>query len=104
VKIINNLVAIVISGAVAEGLALAEACGIDQDAMLDMLNVSSAASSSSRNWKATRDAQKARTAAGGVLYEMAAKDMDLALSLGRSARQMLPLAAVMSQRVQTIYP
>ena len=104
VKIVNNLVAIGNIGVINEGLALAAGLGLDQDKMLEVINGSSGQSFSSTHYVANRAGVMERMRRGGKGWQMAAKDLDLALKLGRESATALPVTGLVSQLLERIYP
>jgi 3-hydroxyisobutyrate dehydrogenase len=90
-KIINNLLAVENVSSVREALQLSRALGFDDAAILAIVQTAVGASWVSDNWERTREQELGHTLGTGGIAAMAGKDLDLALSLGRSTNTPMPL-------------
>ena len=99
-KLANNLVSLSTVMVVAEGVALAEAGGLDEDDLLEVLQASSGDSWIVRNWEFIRHRWRREHPLGGNgVADMVGKDLRLALQLGEELRLALPSTALASQLV-----
>ena len=94
-KLVNNLMLLVHMNAAYEGLALAKKGGVNVDALLDLLKVSTGNSWIIENWPLVaswKDSYKE----GGTL-DLIYKDINTTLALGESLKVPLHLASLAKQ-------
>ena len=93
-KLVVNVIVAAINSSVAEALNLGRRSGLDWNAMIDVINDSAVASP----YIASKVAKlKERDWSPAATIGVIAKDMDLALELGRKRGAFLPLTAVARQ-------
>ncbi len=93
-KLVVNVIVAAINSSVAEALNLGRRSGLDWNAMIDVINESAVASP----YIASKVAKlKERDWSPAATIGVIAKDMDLALELGRKRGAFLPLTAVARQ-------
>ena len=99
-KLANNLVSLATVMVVAEGVALAEAGGLDEKSLLEILQASSGDSWIARNWEFIRHRWRKEHPLGGKgVADMFGKDLSLALQLGNEREIPLPSTALAAQIV-----
>jgi len=99
-KLANNLVSLSTVMVVAEGVALAEAGGVDEEDLIKVLQASSGDSWIVRNWEFIRHRWRREHPLGGNgVADMVGKDLRLAVRLGEELRLPLPSTAIASQLV-----
>lgn len=99
-KLANNLVSLSTVMVVAEGVALAEAGGVDEEDLIEVLQASSGDSWIVRNWEFIRHRWRREHPLGGNgVADMVGKDLRLAVRLGEELRLPLPSTAIASQLV-----
>jgi len=92
-KLVNNLMGIVNRVAVGEGLALARAAGLREDAMLGVLRASSGNSWQVEHWRDMQAVARDSTTGAEGMAQMAKKDLALAYRLGDELGVAMPMAA-----------
>jgi 3-hydroxyisobutyrate dehydrogenase-like beta-hydroxyacid dehydrogenase len=90
-KLVNNLMGIVNRVAVGEGLALARAAGLREDAMLGVLQASSGNSWQVEHWREMQEIARNSTTGAAGMAEMAKKDLTLAYKLGDELNVAMPM-------------
>ncbi len=90
-KIINNMLAVSNVMLVREALRLCKGLGMEEAALLEVVNTAVGRSWVSENWDAIRIQEQSYTRPGGIVM-MAEKDMHLALELGEELA--IPIPAV----------
>ena len=102
-KLANNLVSLSTVMVVAEGVALAEAGGVDEEELIKVLQASSGDSWIVRNWEFIRHRWRREHPLGGNgVADMVGKDLRLAVRLGEEFRLPLPATAIASQLVPSL--
>ena len=102
-KLANNLVSLSTVMVVAEGVALAEAGGVDEEDLIEVLQASSGDSWIVRNWEFIRHRWRREHPLGGSgVADMVGKDLRLAVRLGEELRLPLPSTAIASQLVPVL--
>ena len=102
-KLANNLVSLSTVMVVAEGVALAEAGGVDEEDLIKVLQASSGDSWIVRNWEFIRHRWRREHPLGGNgVADMVGKDLRLAVRLGEELRLPLPSTAIASQIVPVL--
>ena len=94
-KCINNLITAVTFSATAEGLVIGKACGLDPEAMVQVLNASTGMSWISRNH--IRNRVISRTFDDPFKLELMLKDVGIATALAREAGVSAPLSGLSQQ-------
>ena len=102
-KIANNLAIAITMRAAREALHLAEALGINSDAMLLLLQSGGADSWVVRNWRTIGDSASSYPGGAAGLGALTYKDVSLALGLARQAGVEIPTGAVASQLLDDAY-
>jgi 3-hydroxyisobutyrate dehydrogenase len=93
-KLVNNLMGIVNRVAVGEeGLALARAAGLREEAMLGVLRASSGNSWQVEHWREMQAVARDSTTGAEGMAQMAKKDLALAYRLGDDLGVAMPIAA-----------
>jgi 3-hydroxyisobutyrate dehydrogenase-like beta-hydroxyacid dehydrogenase len=92
-KLVNNLMGIVNRVAVGEGLALARAAGLREDAMLGVLRASSGNSWQVEHWRDMQEVARDSTTGAEGMAQMAKKDLGLAHRLGDELGIAMPMTA-----------
>ncbi len=93
-KLVVNIIVAAINTSLAEALNLGRRSGLDWNAMIDVINDSAVASP----YVASKVAKlKERDWSPAATVDVIAKDMDLALELGRTRGAFLPLSALARQ-------
>jgi 3-hydroxyisobutyrate dehydrogenase-like beta-hydroxyacid dehydrogenase len=92
-KLVNNLMGIVNRVAVGEGLALARAAGLREDAMLGVLRASSGNSWQVEHWRDMQEVARDSTTGAQGMAQMAKKDLGLAHRLGDELGIAMPMTA-----------
>jgi 3-hydroxyisobutyrate dehydrogenase len=93
-KLVVNVIVAAINTSLAEALNLGRRSGLDWSAMIDVINESAVASP----YVASKVAKlKERDWSPAATVDVIAKDMDLALELGRKRGAFLPLTALARQ-------
>lgn len=90
-KLVNNLMGIVNRVAVGEGLALARAAGLREEAMLGLLGASSGNSWQVEHWRDMQEVARESTTGAAGMAQMAKKDLALAYSLGDKLGVAMPM-------------
>jgi 3-hydroxyisobutyrate dehydrogenase len=90
-KLVNNLMGIVNRVAVGEGLALARAAGLREDAMLGVLRASSGNSWQVEHWRDMQEVARESTTGAAGMAQMAKKDLALAYRLGDELGIAMPM-------------
>ena len=99
-KLANNLISLSTVLVVAEGVALAEAEGLDEKQLLEIVKTSSGDSWIVRNWEFIRHRWRREHPLGGEgVADMVGKDLRLALDLAEELRLPLPSTALAAQLV-----
>jgi 3-hydroxyisobutyrate dehydrogenase-like beta-hydroxyacid dehydrogenase len=88
-KIVNNMLAVSNVMLVREALRLCDGLGLDQSALLGVVNTAVGRSWVSENWEAIRAQEQGYTRPGGIV-KMAEKDMHLALDLSKALSVPMP--------------
>jgi 3-hydroxyisobutyrate dehydrogenase-like beta-hydroxyacid dehydrogenase len=91
-KLVNNLMGIVNRAAVGEGLALARAAGLREEAMLGVLRASSGNSWQVEHWRDMQAVARESTTGAEGMAQMAKKDLALAYRLGNELGVAMPMA------------
>jgi 3-hydroxyisobutyrate dehydrogenase-like beta-hydroxyacid dehydrogenase len=92
-KLVNNLIGIVNRVAVGEGLGLARAAGLREDAMLGVLRASSGNSWQVEHWRDMQEVARDSTTGAEGMAQMAKKDLGLAHRLGDELGIAMPMTA-----------
>lgn len=102
-KLANNLISLSSIMVVAEGVSLAEAWGIEEELLLDVVQASSGDSWIARNWDFIRHRWRREHPLGGAgVADMVGKDLRLALDLAHELALAVPSAALAAQLVPPI--
>ena len=102
-KLANNLISLSSIMVVAEGVALAESWGIDEEKLLDVVRASSGDSWIARNWDFIRHRWRREHPLGGRgVADMVGKDLRLALELACELALAVPSAGLAAQLVPAI--
>jgi 2-hydroxy-3-oxopropionate reductase len=102
-KLVNNLMGIVNRVAVGEGLALARAAGLREDAMLGVLRASSGNSWQVEHWRDMQEVARDSTTGAQGMAQMAKKDLGLAHRLGDELGIAMPMTAQAYENTATLF-
>jgi 3-hydroxyisobutyrate dehydrogenase-like beta-hydroxyacid dehydrogenase len=102
-KLVNNLMGIVNRIAVAEGLALARAVGLREEAVLDLIGVSSGNSWQVEHWRDMQAIARQSTTGAEGMALMAKKDLGLALELAGEFAVALPVTTLAFQNTGALF-
>jgi 3-hydroxyisobutyrate dehydrogenase len=93
-KLVNNLLGIMSRVVVAEGMALARAAGLDEDAVLEVVRASTGNSWQVEHWRDMQEIAARSTTGPEGMAAMAEKDLALALALAGEFAVDLPVSRV----------
>jgi 3-hydroxyisobutyrate dehydrogenase-like beta-hydroxyacid dehydrogenase len=102
-KLVNNLMGVVNRIVAAEGLELARAAGLREDAVLELLQVSSGNSWQIEHWRDMQQVARVSTTGPEGMAFMAKKDLGLALELGKELGLDLTITEKAKEKTEAMF-